>query len=147
MHLVCDAVIKEAVHVPPDQVHRGAPANFAASGLPKGTEHRASCLQGIRLLLAEDEFTVLGLAKVRSPQLVIVSQDWPTRIRINDGPVERSTARCSVSVPPEVAQFPYLARDDEHCWAVAQRLPPRASRSELLSQSQVTQRRLQALAY
>jgi hypothetical protein len=30
-------------------------------------------------------------------------------------------------VPPEVAQFSYLARDDEHCWAVAQRLPPRAS--------------------
>src|SRR5260370_165022 len=59
-----------------------------------------------------DEFTVLGLAEVRSPQLVIVSHDWPTRIRINDGPVERSTARCSVSVPPEVAQFSYLARDD-----------------------------------
>src|SRR5450432_4253230 len=97
---------------------------FAAIGLPECTERRASCLQGIRLLLAENEFTVPGLAEVRSPQLIIVSHDWPTRIRINDRPVERSTARCSVSVPPEVAQFSYLARDDEHCWAVAQRLPP-----------------------
>src|SRR5438876_9474468 len=113
MHLVSDAVIKEAVHVPPDQVHRGAPANLAAIGLPERTEHRASCLQGIRLLLAEDEFTLLGFAEVGSPQLVIVSQDWPTRIRVNDGPVERSTARRSVRVPPEVAQFPHLARDDE----------------------------------
>src|ERR1017187_10017532 len=142
MHLVCDAVIKEAVHVPPDQVHRGAPANFPAIGLPECTEHRASCLQGIRLLLAKDEFTVPNLAEVRSPQLVIVSHDGPTRIRVNDGPVERSTARCSVSVSPEVAQFSYLARDDEHCWAVAQRLPPRASCSELLSEPQVAQRRL-----
>src|ERR1019366_9503065 len=115
MHFICDAVIKEAVHVPPDQVHRGASADFAAIGLPERTEHRASCLQGIRLLLAEDEFTVLGLAEVRSPQLVIISHDGPTRIRVNDGPVERSTARCSVSVSPEVAQFPYLARDNEHC--------------------------------
>src|SRR6266699_504203 len=147
MHLVCDAVIKEAVHVPPDQVHRGAAANFTPIGLPECAEHRASCLQGIRLLVAEDEFTVLGFAEVRSPQLVIVSQDWTTRIRVNDGPVERSTARCSVSVPPEVAQFPYLARDDEHCWAVTQRLPPRASRSELLSEPQVAQRCLQAFAY
>src|ERR1700686_2800369 len=117
MHLVFDAVIKEAVHVPPDQVHRGAPANFASIGLPKCTEHSASCLQGIRLLLAEDEFTVLNFAEVRSPQLVIVSQDWPTRIRVNDGPVERSTARCSVSVPPEVAQFPNPRGKKQHSWA------------------------------
>src|ERR1035441_5202217 len=102
MHLVCDAVVKEAVHVPPDQVHRGAPANFAAIGLPECTEHRATCLQGIRLLLAEDEFTVPGLAEVRSPQLIIVSHDWPTRIRINDGPVERSTA--ASGLPQDQAQ-------------------------------------------
>src|ERR1035441_1132724 len=126
MHLVCDAVVKEAVHVPPDQVHRGAPANFAAIGLPECTEHRASCLQGIRLLLAEDEFTVPGLAEVRSPQLIIVSHDRPTRIRINDGPVERSTARCSVSVPPEVAQFSYLARDRKIELLLAARLPSTA---------------------
>ena len=75
-------------------------------------------------IIAIKQFTVLGFAEVRSPQLVIVSQYWPTRIRVNDRPVERSTAWCSVSVPPEVAQFPYLARDDEHCWTVTQRLPP-----------------------
>ena len=79
------------------------------------------------MLLAEDEFTVLGLAEVGSPQLVIVSQNWPTRIRVDDGPVERSTARHSVSMPPEVAQFRYLAGEHEHRRTVTQRLPPRAS--------------------
>src|SRR5712692_7569698 len=48
MYFVCDAVIEEALHVPPDQVHRSAPANLASIGLPECTEHRASCVQGIR---------------------------------------------------------------------------------------------------
>src|SRR5207249_1391719 len=127
MHFVCDAVIEEAFHVPPDQVHRGAPANLASIGLPECTEHRASRRQRIRLLFADDELTVLGFAEVRSPKLVVIGQNWPTRVRVDDRSVERSTVRHYVCVLPEVAQFPHLARENEHRRAVTQRLPPRAS--------------------
>src|SRR5260370_38768826 len=127
MRFVWDTVIEEALHVPPDQVHRGAPANLASIGLPECTEHRASRRQRVRLLFADDEFTVLGFAEVRSPKLVVIGQNWPTRVRVDDRSIERSTARHGVWVLPEVAQFPYLARENEHRWAVTQRLPSRAS--------------------
>ena len=78
------------------------------------------------MFLNEDEFTVLSLAEIGSPQLVIVSQNWPTRIWVDDGPVEWPTARHSVGMPPEVAQFRYLAGDHEHRRTVTQRLPATA---------------------
>ena len=91
--------------MPADEVHRRAPANFDAIRLPERTEHRAPCFHRIRFFLADDKFAVLGFAEIRSAKLVIVCQNWPTRIRINHSAVERSTARRSVSVTPKVSEL------------------------------------------
>jgi hypothetical protein len=119
VYFVSDRIIEEALEVPPNEPDWSGPVNLLVIDLPERAEGGPSSLARRVGFIGTHHLRVLGLAKVRSPQLVLAAQNGPPRVGVHDVPLVGSALRNQVSMSPVRAELRSLSRNHQYARTTA----------------------------